>query len=558
MDSQWKNDMPDGWLETIPFGDIIDDTFFPLKCPIDYEEVPPDFEFGPKVLKDLVIGKMKINIGLVINLTYTQKYYDEREFKDNIEFKQIPCRGFNEAPQPKEREEFVKVCQTFLARNPHKKIAVHCTHGYNRTGFMICYYLCSIRDWSIDAAISTFANKRPPGIYKQDYINELCNLFGDSDDPFIKAADKPEWELTTASARPDEGTNHGANNLIRPDFYEGLDEIELVRDESLKRRIYRHCCLLCDYQVKSQNVNFPGAQPVSMDRQNINLLRSHRYMVSWKADGCRFMLYIQDEDNIFFLSRSLHLWRVVNLKFPKMEDLNSHMTDTLLDGEMITDIVDDNKIHRYLIYDVISLNGKIVAKENFDKRLFYIRNVIVKARRDAKTANLISPEEPFKVADKGFYYIHHAKKTWTMPLTHERDGLIFQPVEAPYTGGTCPGIMKWKPPSHNSIDFRMVIRHIQQHGCIPESKVFLYVSNRSEPLATFILSKEQSNFHQYNNKIVEMTLQNNRWQIMRERTDKVTPNSFETAKATFASIKFPVTEQILFDFISAIPLEPTR
>lgn len=32
---------------------------------------------------------------------------------------------------------------------------------------------------------------------------------------------------------------------------------------------------------------FPGSQPVSMDRNNINLLHTKPYQVSWKADGTR-------------------------------------------------------------------------------------------------------------------------------------------------------------------------------------------------------------------------------------------------------------------------------
>ena len=34
---------------------------------------------------------------------------------------------------------------------------------------------------------------------------------------------------------------------------------------------------------------FPGAQPVSMDRKNIGFLAEKPYMVSWKADGTRFL-----------------------------------------------------------------------------------------------------------------------------------------------------------------------------------------------------------------------------------------------------------------------------
>lgn len=57
----------------------------------------------------------------------------------------------------------------------------------------------------------------------------------------------------------------------------------------MKKRI-----AFCDYLL--QNINkhvslfssgFPGAQPVSMDKQNIKFLEQKPYKVSWKADGTR-------------------------------------------------------------------------------------------------------------------------------------------------------------------------------------------------------------------------------------------------------------------------------
>lgn len=34
---------------------------------------------------------------------------------------------------------------------------------------------------------------------------------------------------------------------------------------------------------------FPGCQPVSMDKKNINFLHREPYHVSWKADGTRYV-----------------------------------------------------------------------------------------------------------------------------------------------------------------------------------------------------------------------------------------------------------------------------
>ncbi|CAF4407791.1 unnamed protein product, partial [Adineta steineri] len=30
--------------------------------------------------------------------------------------------------------------------NPDEIIGIHCTHGFNRTGFLICAYLCRVDD----------------------------------------------------------------------------------------------------------------------------------------------------------------------------------------------------------------------------------------------------------------------------------------------------------------------------------------------------------------------------------------------------------------------------
>ena len=39
--------------------------------------------------------------------------------------------------------------------------------------FSDCSYLVEKGDWAVDAAINAFANARPPGIYKQDYLQEF-------------------------------------------------------------------------------------------------------------------------------------------------------------------------------------------------------------------------------------------------------------------------------------------------------------------------------------------------------------------------------------------------
>ena len=46
---------------------------------------------------------------------------------------------------------------------------------------------------------------------------------------------------------------------------------------------------------------------------------------------------------------------------------------------------------------------------------------------------------------------------FTKKLSHEPDGLIFQPLKEPYVTGPCPEVLKWKPLELNSVDFKLQI-----------------------------------------------------------------------------------------------------
>ncbi|VEL22272.1 unnamed protein product [Protopolystoma xenopodis] len=46
----------------------------------------------------------------------------------------------------------------------------------------------------IDAAVQIFADARPPGIYKSDYLRELFRRYGDEED-CPPAPEKPDWCL---------------------------------------------------------------------------------------------------------------------------------------------------------------------------------------------------------------------------------------------------------------------------------------------------------------------------------------------------------------------------
>ena len=64
------------------------------------------------------------------------------------------------------------------------------------------------------------------------------------------------------------------------------------------------------------------------------------------------------------------------MEFPHRKDPNNSLRDTLLDGEMIVDIVNGQKVPRYLIYDIVKY------AVSFDGNKFCLRQNLHEINRD--------------------------------------------------------------------------------------------------------------------------------------------------------------------------------
>lgn len=72
--------------------------------------------------------------------------------------------------------------------------------------------------------------------------------------------------------------------------------------------------------------------------------------------------------------------------------------------------------------------------------------------------------QPFDIRIKDTNFSYHVEKVFNVDipaLKHGSDGLIYTCVNTPYICGTDSNILKWKPPSENSIDFKLVPRFPQ-------------------------------------------------------------------------------------------------
>ncbi len=162
-------ELPKDWLscprppKSVLAIDGINNKFYAFKTPLDTKydsKVPEERRFHPHTMLDYAEGK-GCPIGIWIDLTNTDRYYDKELVEDQgCQYFKIKCTGLTGPPSPKDVQEFISTCSTFVDNNPNSHIGVHCTHGHNRTGFMIVSYLVKVHKYPVDKAISVFSISR--------------------------------------------------------------------------------------------------------------------------------------------------------------------------------------------------------------------------------------------------------------------------------------------------------------------------------------------------------------------------------------------------------------
>lgn len=561
------NGPPPRWRNCPRRGQPVAGKFLPMKTmlgPRYDEQVAEENRFHPSMLSNY-LKSMNVKMGLLVDLTNTTRFYDRNEIeKEGIKYVKLQCKGHGECPSADTTAMFIRLCEHFVEKNPTELIGVHCTHGFNRTGFLICAYLVEKMDWSVEAAVAAFSQARAPGIYKGEYLKELFRRYGDEEDAPAAPA-LPEWCFDDEDPEVDDDGNSVQESgpsssgsapgkrrkeKFKPGavFLEGVTVkgVTQITSQPKLGQIQR----LCQEMAEWDKSGFPGAQPVSMDRQNLRFLEQSPYKVSWKADGTRYMMLINGKNQVFMIDRDNSIFHIDNLEFPFRKDPRVHLSNTLLDGEMIIDKVNGQPVPRYLIYDIIKFNGQPVGQCDFNIRLVCIEKEIISPRMEKmKTGQIDKTKEPFSVRAKPFFDIHASRKllegSFTAQVSHEVDGLIFQPCGR-YKAGRCDEILKWKPPNLNSVDFRLKITKVGGEGLLTQTVGLLYVGNYDRPFANMKATKE---LKQYDNKIIECKFENNSWVFMRQRVDKSFPNSYDTAMAVCKSIQEPVTKEILYEFL---------
>ncbi|KAG8044111.1 hypothetical protein GUJ93_ZPchr0047g2820 [Zizania palustris] len=546
---------PHGWMNCPAFGEPID-KIIPSKVPLDEtfnDSVPPGKRYSSKqvVNKQRKAGR---EIGFVIDLTNTTRYYQSAEWtRQGTKYLKIACKGRDTVPDNESVNEFVYEVMMFLDRQKQSKnpkyILVHCTHGHNRTGFMIIHYLMRTHVSCVAEAINIFAQRRPPEWKRPSDLDLNGEAKQDDDDENGDVA--PQH-------------NEVEDKVITNDDVLG-DAVPYDQQDALRIVCYR----LLEMPHVRGYAQFPGSHPVSLNSDNLQLLRQRYYYATWKADGTRYMMLIM-RDGCFLIDRNF-CFRRVQMRFPHRNLNEGPHEMTLIDGEMIIDTIPDSGLkRRYLAYDLMALDSVSKIKLPFSERWRLLEDEIIRPRyydkiqfeSGAKSNPMYKYDmELFSVRRKNFWLLSTVMKLlkeFIPTLSHDADGLIFQGWDDPYVTRTHEGLLKWKYPEMNSVDFLFEV------GGDNRQLVFLYERGKKKLMdGSRIVFPNEEDQSSISGRIVECSWNKEEqcWVCMRIRSDKSTPNDINTYRKVMRSITDNITEEKLLeeiDEISCLPMYADR
>ncbi|KAE9354855.1 hypothetical protein PF008_g4338 [Phytophthora fragariae] len=221
-----------------------------------------------------------------------------------------------------------------------------------------------------------------------------------------------------------------------------MDEVEpLSYGETVATSSEEHQKLIKSLEKLTGIEGFPGCETIPFTATHVadgaykrKGCLTKAYLVTWRARGRRCLLYVT-ADGTYVVSRDMAFTKV-DMKFPRRRAPNEFQVNTLIDGLIVEDEDHDTKVARYLAFDIVFLEGTPIWQKKLEKRLQCLQNEIIVPRKNDKSFDY--NKEPFRVRMKDHFRLAKTEYMLTKfakSVTHEVDGVIYTPTEAPYNLG---------------------------------------------------------------------------------------------------------------------------
>ncbi|BGP01351.1 Dcp1p-Dcp2p decapping enzyme complex alpha subunit [Rhodotorula toruloides] len=449
-----------------------------------------------------------------------------------------------------------------------------------------------------DSHFTLPATSYPPEHPQPDEANSAGDTNGSGlVSPRVQPADEPQpqpdsFSLPATAPPPPSHTPHhppppsssssshlppglSYNPALHPPKREGLPvpdhlpgDLVIQVDPEKHWTLRRHLGDLCGI---GGTARFPGSQPVSFDYDSLALLEKEDFWVCEKSDGVRVLVMIVATgfgQEVYLIDRKDQIYQVYWLTFPHQDGPEYNHSNTVLDGEFVIDVDPHTGAHipRLLLFDLLVLDSENLMSRPLLKRYGRLQQFVVEPyKKHQKTLPPdVIAQQPFEVVCKKqelSYGIEAVFRDHVPSLMHGSDGLIFTSAEAPYTPGTDPKILKWKPPSENSIDFILQLKFpaIPDVPTEPDfcaKPVFMLLMNHGHEGNHFFDTMEvddatweewKASGEQYDDRVVEVVWDKTRetWKFLRFRDDKFEGNYKSVVYSIIKSIQHGVEAEQL-------------
>lgn len=238
----------------------------------------------------------------------------------------------------------------------------------------------------------------------------------------------------------------------------------------------------------NDNIVMFAPKPATLEKHNLASIKEsygittsifENYAVTEKADGLRFLLYINNEGKAFLIETSNKQVRGCNI--------TTTLKNCLLDGELVLcqDRLLNNSKDLFAIFDMYYYDNKkithlpLLDDNSVESRYNYMNKFIESSSNfnshDIIVKKQLTSNDMLKNCDEILN-----KETYDYHI----DGLIFTPTKIPVLGAyankpvevhninslSWDKVLKWKPPAENTIDF--IVIEQSKHKLHSDGKVY--------------------------------------------------------------------------------------